>query len=112
MLYISPKKRAKLAKFRSAIYDHIKKNKLRYSDQRERVLKILHAQSYPVSVEFIAKKLKEEKMGAGYATVSRHLKFFEQLDLLITVNKIPKGYLLKSDVDCDELEVLQSDGDF
>lgn len=109
MLYISTKKRAKISKFRTAIYDHIKRNRLRYSDQRERVLKILHAQSYPVSIEFISKKLKEEKVGAGYATVSRHIKFFEELDLLITVNKTPKGYLLKKDVDCDEVEVLQSD---
>ena len=109
MIYISTKKRSNLAKFRTTIYDHIKKNKLRYSDQRERVLKILHAQSYPVSVEFIAKKLKEEKVGAGYATVSRHIKFFEELDLLITVNKTPKGYLLKSDIDCDDVEVLQSE---
>ncbi|QOP42176.1 MULTISPECIES: transcriptional repressor [Sulfurimonas] len=107
MLYISAKGRASLTKFRTSIYDHIKKNRLRYSDQRERVLKILHAQSYPVSIEFISKKLKEERVGAGYATVSRHIKFFEELDLLITVNKIPKGYLLKKDVDCDEVEVLQ-----
>lgn len=109
MLYISQKKRAKLSKFRTAIYDYIKKNGLRYSDQRERVLKILYTQSYPVSVEFISKKLAEEKIGAGYATVSRHIKFFEELGLLISVNKIPKGYLLKKDIDCNEVEVLQSD---
>lgn len=109
MLYICAKKRSPLSKFRTAIYDHIKKHKLRYSDQRERVLKILYAQSYPVSIEFIATKLKEERVGAGYATVCRHLKFFEELELLIVVNKVPKGYLLKEDIDCEDVEVLQGD---
>ncbi|WP_428737087.1 transcriptional repressor [Sulfurimonas sp.] len=109
MLYINAKKRVSLNKFRLVIYNYIKKNRLHYSDQRERILKILHTQNYPVSAEFISKELKKEKIGAGCATVFRHLKFFEELELVIVVNKIPKGYLLKIDIDCDEVEVLQSE---
>ncbi len=87
------------------VYNHIKENRLRYSDQRERVLKILYAQHYPVSVDYLVKSLNEQTLGAGYATVSRHVKFFEKLDMLITVPKIPKGYLLKKSVDTSEIDV-------
>ncbi|QFR50002.1 hypothetical protein FJR48_09805 [Sulfurimonas lithotrophica] len=108
MLYINAKNREKLSVFRNVIYNHLKQNKLRYSDQRERVLKILHEQSYPVSVEYLVNKLNENSSNVGYATVSRHIKFFDELDMLIIVNKIPKGYLLKKDIDCDYVEVIST----
>jgi len=107
MLYINTKEREPLSVFRNVIYNHLKQNKLRYSDQRERVLKILHEQSYPVSIEYLVNKLNENSSGAGYATVSRHMKFFEKLDMLIIVNKVPKGYLLKKDLNTDDLEVVR-----
>jgi Fe2+ or Zn2+ uptake regulation protein len=106
MLYINTKERESLSSFRSKIYNYLKQNKLRYSDQREKVLKVLHEQSYPVSIEYLVSRLNEDAKSVGYATVSRHIKFFEKLDMLIVVNKIPKGYLLKKDVDCDDIEVL------
>ncbi len=106
MLYINSKDRDSIESFRMLVYNHLKENKLRYSDQRERVLKILYAQHYPVSVDFLVKSLNEQTLGAGYATVSRHIKFFEKLDILITVAKTPKGYLLKKSVDNSEVEVI------
>ena len=106
MLYINSNDRASIESFRMLVYSHLKENRLRYSDQRERVLKILYAQHYPVSVDFLVKRLNEQSLGAGYATVSRHIKFFEKLDMLITVKKTPKGYLLKQSVNNSEVEVL------
>jgi len=106
MLYINSKDRASIETFRLVVYDHLKVNKLRYSDQRERVLKILYSQHYPVSIDYLVKKLNEHSLGAGHATVSRHIKFFDNLDMLITVTKTPKGYLLKKDIDSSEVEVV------
>lgn len=106
MLYINSKERDSIESFRMVAYNHIKENKLRYSDQRERVLKILYSQNYPVSVDFLVRKLNEQTLGAGYATVSRQLKFFEKLDMLIVVKKAQKGYLLKKSIDNNEVEVV------
>lgn len=94
MLYINPKERAKLTKYHEEIYQYLKRNKLRYSDQREKVLKLLYEQSKPVSIDFLAQQLGKIKSGIGYATVSRHMKFFEALELVAIVNKIPKSYIL------------------
>ncbi|SFV54266.1 hypothetical protein MNB_SM-4-338 [hydrothermal vent metagenome] len=91
------------------MYNYIKENKLRYSDQRERVLKIMYTQNYPVSVDFLVKKLNEQTLGAGYATVARHLKFFDKLDMLIVVAKSQKGYLLKKSVNNCNVEVVSHD---
>ncbi|MEA2099305.1 MAG: transcriptional repressor, partial [Campylobacterota bacterium] len=104
MIYISSKERMSIDKFRAVIYNYIKENRLKYSDQRERVLKILYSQSYPVSIDFLVKKLNETTKGIGYATVSRQIKFFQKLDMLEVVNKIPKGYLLKKNVDDSHIE--------
>ena len=109
MLYINSKDRENIESFRIVVYNYIKENKLRYSDQRERVLKILYSQHYPVSVDFLVKKLNEQTLGAGYATVSRHMKFFEKLDMLIVVKKAQKGYLLKKSVDNSDVEILNHD---
>ena len=106
MLYISSKDRDSIDIFRTVMYDYMKKNRLKYSDQRERVLKILYAQHYPVSVDFLVKKLNEQTLGVGYATVSRQLKFFEKLDMLIIVPKSQKGYLLKAEADTSNIEVV------
>jgi len=106
MLYINSNDRDSLDTFRLLVYDYMKENKFRYSDQRERVLKILYSQHYPVSINFLVKKLNEQTLGAGYATVSRHIKIFEKLDMLIVVKKASKGYLLKKNIDISEVEVL------
>ncbi len=106
MLYINEKDREDIDVYRSVMYDYIKENKLKYSDQRERVLKILYAEHYPVSTDYLVKKLNEKTLGAGYATVSRHLKFFEKLDMLIIVKKTQKGYLLKASIDVSDIEVI------
>ena len=106
MLYINSNERKSIETFRLVLYNHIKENRLRYSDQRERVLKILYAQHYPVSVDYLVKKLNEHSSGAGYATVSRHIKFFQKLDMLIIINKTPKGYLLKRSTDSSDVEVV------
>lgn len=99
MFYISSTDRVCIDIFRKYIYNYLKDNKLKYSDQRERVLKILHSQNYPVSINFLVKKLNEETEGAGYATVSRHIKFFQKIDLLISINKTKNTYLLKKNLD-------------
>lgn len=109
MLYINSKDRASISLFRTRMYNYIKENKLRYSDQRERVLKIMHMQNYPVSVDFLVKKLNKQTLGASYATVSRHIKLFEKLDMLIVVLKSQKGYLLKKSVKNCDVEVLNYD---
>lgn len=105
MLYVNQKERDPLDEFRAVIYKYLKENKLRYSDQRERVLKILYSQSYPVSTEFLVQKLNEQTLGAGYATVSRQLKFFEKLNMLIIIQKAPKGFLLKKSIDDAGIDV-------
>ncbi|MDD2905511.1 MAG: transcriptional repressor [Sulfurimonas sp.] len=106
MLYINAKERVGIEVFRLAIYNTLKEKNLRYSDQRERVLKILYTQNYPISIDCLVSKLKENGVTASYTTTLRHLKFFDTLDLLITVQKIPKGYLLKKSIDNDEVEVV------
>lgn len=108
MIYVSAKERKSIDIYRKVIYNYIKENSLKYSDQRERVLKILYTQHYPVSVDFLVKKLSDEKFGASYATVSRHMKFFEKLDMLIVVKKAQKGYLLSADIDDSDIEVKSS----
>jgi len=64
-----------------------------------------------VSIEFLVKKLNEQTLGAGYATVARHIKFFDKLDMLIVVDKTQKGYLLKKNVDSTSIEVINYDTD-
>ena len=106
MLYINSKDRDSIEQFRTVMYNYMKENRLKYSDQRERILKVLYAQHYPVSVNFLVKKLNDETLGAGYATVIRQLKFFEKLNILIIVPKSPKGYLLKAEADTGSMEVI------
>ncbi len=109
MLYINSNERAHINTFRMFIYNYMKENKLRYSDQRERVLKVLYAQNHPVSIDYLVKKLNEQTLGAGYATVSRQVKFFEKLDMLIVVHKTKRGYLLKKEVDSSDIEVINQE---
>jgi len=99
MLYIARDDRDTIDMFRKYLYTYLKENKLKYSDQRERVLKILYSQSYPISIDFIVKKLNDERDGASYATVSRHIKFFQKINFLITINKTKNTYLLKKNID-------------
>lgn len=108
MLYVNPKSRVGLDVFRNVLYNHIKENRLRYSDQRERVLKVLYEQSYPVSIECLVNKLNEQTLGAGYATVSRNVKLFEKLGMLIVVNKVQKGYLLRKDINSEDVDVVNT----
>jgi len=109
MLYINANERVGIEVFRSVIYDTLKANGLRYSDQRERVLKILYAQSYPVSIEFLVNRLSEINVSASSATVSRHIKFFDSIGLLIVIKKTPKGYLLKKSIESGDAEVVHYD---
>jgi len=98
VLYINPKSRVPLESFRTKLYHHIKKNNLRYSDQRERVLKILYSQSHSVSIEYLVNKLNEETSGAGYTTVLRHLKLFKDLGMLRVLEKTQKSYILNENI--------------
>jgi len=59
-----------------------------------------------VSIEYILTKLSESKFIANYSTISRHMKFFEALDLLIVVHKTAKGYLLKKSIEDEDMEVI------
>lgn len=107
MLYVNAKSRAKIELFRATLYNHLKEKKKRYSDQRERILKVLYEQSRPVSVDFIVKRISASSHAAvGVATVYRNIKLFEELGMLHIVHKVQKGYLLKRDIDCDEVEVI------
>lgn len=102
MLYINLKSRAKLNVFRNVLYSHMKEHRLRYTDQRERVLKVLYEQSYPVDIKSLVAKLNEQTLGASYATVIRNVKLFEKLGLLIVTNKVHKEYLLKKEIRTEE----------
>ncbi|MEA3521670.1 MAG: hypothetical protein U9R50_01710 [Campylobacterota bacterium] len=96
MLQIDPKNRDDLKVFREQLYTHLRNNKLRYSDQRERVLKMLYMQSSPLNIEILTRKLNENMpKAASYPTVARHINFFNKLGWLIVINKIHKQYLLK-----------------
>ena len=46
--------------------------------------------------------LADHKKSAGYATVCRHVNFFVEMEWLIVVNKVKKGYLLKKECTFDE----------
>jgi Fe2+ or Zn2+ uptake regulation protein len=94
--YIDPKEREPLSGFRKVLYRYLKERQLRYSDQREQVLKLLYAQERPLSIDEIARKLNEaQPKAAGYATVSRHIRFFQELGWLDVCEKTRRGYLLK-----------------
>lgn len=94
MVWINPQKRSPLKEFHSALYSYIRANNKRYSDRREQVLKVLYTQSVPLSIDTILKRLGEEHPEVGYATVARHIHFFDRLGWL-HVSK--RKYLLKSD---------------
>jgi Fe2+ or Zn2+ uptake regulation protein len=95
MLRITNKERVALKEFREALYVYLKAHELRYSDQRERVLKQLYLQSYPQSVAYLTDKISEEEaQEIGYATVARHVNFFKALGWLRTVNGRTRKYLL------------------
>lgn len=100
---IDPKEREPLAGFRKVLYRYLKERRLRYSDQRERVLKLLYMQERPLSIDAIARQLNEaQPKAAGYATVSRHIRFFRELGWLDVCEKPRRGYLLKKEVTtCD-----------
>jgi Fe2+ or Zn2+ uptake regulation protein len=95
MHYINSKQRQSLGVFRTCLYQYLKENNLRYSDQRERVLKLLYLQSYPATAEKLLRLLNEEKpKSASYPTMVRHLNFFNKLGWLKVVEKTHQEYLL------------------
>lgn len=95
MLRITKQEREALKIFREALYEYLKANDLRYSDQRERVLKQLHLQSYPQSIAYLMGKINEEgSQEIGYATVARHINFFKARGWLRIVNGRTRKYLL------------------
>jgi Fe2+ or Zn2+ uptake regulation protein len=99
MNYIEPKEREPLSGFRKVLYRHLKERRLRYSDLRERVLKLLYAQERPLGIDAIARQLNDaQPKAAGYATVSRHIRFFQELGWLEICEKPRRGYLLKKSV--------------
>ncbi len=101
MLYINTQDRDDIEHFRMFIYNYIKEHKLKYSDQRERVLKMLYSQKYPITTDLLVNKLNERSTQIGYATVSRHLRFFTKLNMLLVVNRTQKSFLLKKSMGCD-----------
>ena len=104
MLYQDTKRRHSLKAFRECLYRYLKAHALRYSDQRERVLKALYAQSYPVTIDRLLRILNEENFkAASYPTVVRHINFFNRLGWLKVVEKPQKEYLLQArPKDCKE----------
>ncbi|MEA1920244.1 MAG: transcriptional repressor [Campylobacterota bacterium] len=95
MLYINLKERKRLSVFRECLYRYLKDHELRYSDQRERVLKMLYAQKYPLAVDKLLRLLNEnQSKAASYPTVVRHINFFNDLGWLKVVDKRHKEYLL------------------
>ncbi len=95
MLYIDSRRRAPMAQFHHCLYRHLKANELRYSDQRERVLKVLHKQSYPATIDKLLRLLNAEQYkGASYPTVVRHINFFAAMGWLKVVEKVHREYLL------------------
>jgi Fe2+ or Zn2+ uptake regulation protein len=95
MLRITKTEREALKEFREALYAYLKARDLRYSDQRERVLKQLYLQSYPQSVAHLTERINEEgSQEIGYATVARHVNFFKALGWLRIVNGRTRKYLL------------------
>ncbi len=95
MLYQDVNKRKSLKVFRECLYSYIKANALRYSDQRERVLKVLYKQSYPMTIDKILRILNNDNVkAASYPTVVRHINFFNRLGWLRVVDRPQKEYLL------------------
>jgi Fe2+ or Zn2+ uptake regulation protein len=98
MVWINPQKRRPLKEFRGELYRYIRANNKRYSDRREQVLKMLYTQSIPLSIETILKRLGEEHPEIGYATVARHIHFFDRLGWLHVTRR---KYLLKAEAIID-----------
>ncbi|MEA2110796.1 MAG: transcriptional repressor [Campylobacterota bacterium] len=95
MIYISPKQRKSLSVFRESLYKHLKEHDLRYSDQREQVLKILYKQSCPTTIDKLVLILSSEyRKSASYPTVARHVNFFREMGWLQVANKSHKEYIL------------------
>jgi len=94
MSEIAPKSRVSIVEFRNKLYAHLKEHNLRYSDQRERILKLLYLQSTALDVDGITRKLNSEKpKSASYATVLRQMKFFADLGFVYVSSQ--NRYLLK-----------------
>ena len=94
MLHVEPILRMSISEFRAKLYAYIKENKLRYSDQRERILKLLHTQDEALDVDSITRKLNAQKIkSASYATVLRQMQFFDDLGFVHVSDK--REYLLK-----------------
>ena len=94
MIWINPQNRQPLEEFHRILYAYLKATDRRYSDQRERVLKLLYLQASPLSTGAIYRRLKEEYPDIGYATVARHLLFFNQIGWL---HVFQRRYLLKAE---------------
>lgn len=94
MICIDPAQRSGLKVFRCCLYRYLKENRLRYSDQRERVLKTLYMQRHPATIDRLVRILNEQEMKASYPTVARHINFFNKLGWLKVIGKVHREYLL------------------
>lgn len=95
MLYVNSKQRQSLGVFRNCLYQYLKDNNLRYSDQRERVLKLLYVQNHPATADRLLRLLNKKKpKSASYPTMIRHINFFNELNWLKVVEKTHREYLL------------------
>lgn len=73
----------------------MKKNNLRYSKQREDVLKTLHSLSSPVTAEKLTELISEDSYSAAsYPTIIRHINFYKEICWLTVINRVHKRYIL------------------
>ena len=60
MLYVNTQERSPLILYKKYLYKYIKKNDLRFSEQREQVLKTLHGLSNPITIEALTELINRE----------------------------------------------------
>ncbi len=98
MINIDVTKRSPILLFKKYLYQYMKENNLRYSQQRERVLKTLHELSTPVTSEELMEIInKEGYLAISYATTVRHINFYKEIGWITVVNKVHRQYILIKD---------------
>jgi len=95
MLYVNTQERSPLILYKKYLYKYIKKNDLRFSEQREQVLKTLHGLSNPITIEALTELINREGYPIiSYTTTVRHVNFYRDIGWITVVNKVHKQYIL------------------
>lgn len=98
MIYIDSSERSPIILFKQYLYQYMKSRGLKYSQQREEVLKMLHRLSKPVTAQGLMELVNQEGYSVvSYTTTVRHINFYREVGWITVVNKVHKQYILVKD---------------